>query len=30
MKAMLITFLNIKGTVHFESTPHGQTVNPAY
>jgi hypothetical protein len=30
MKAMLITFLDIKSTVHFEFTPQGQTVNRAY
>jgi acyl-CoA thioesterase FadM len=29
MKTMLITF-GIKGTVHFEFIPQGQTVNQAY
>jgi hypothetical protein len=30
LKAMLITFFNIKGTVHFEFIPQGQRVNQAY
>jgi hypothetical protein len=30
MKAMLITFFDIKVTVHFEFIPQGQTVNQAY
>jgi hypothetical protein len=30
MKPMLITFFNIKGTVHFKFIPQGQTVNQAY
>jgi hypothetical protein len=30
MKAMLITFFDIEGTVHFEFIPQGQTVNQAY
>jgi hypothetical protein len=30
MKTMLITFFNIKGTVHFEFIPQGQAVNQAY
>jgi hypothetical protein len=30
METMLITFLNIKGTVHFEFISQGQTVNQDY
>jgi hypothetical protein len=30
MKTMLITFFDIKGTVHFEFIPQGQTVSQAY
>jgi hypothetical protein len=30
IKTMLITFLDIEGTVHLEFIPQGQTVNPAY
>jgi hypothetical protein len=30
MKTMLITFFDIKGTVHFEFITKGQTVNHAY
>jgi hypothetical protein len=29
-KNLLITFFKIKGTVHFEIIPQGQTVNQAY
>jgi hypothetical protein len=29
-ETMLITFLNIKGTVHFEFIPQDQTVNQIY
>jgi hypothetical protein len=29
MKAMLVTFFNIKGKVYFEFIPQGQTVNQA-
>jgi hypothetical protein len=30
MKTMLITFFNIKGIIHFEFLPQGQTFNEAY
>jgi len=30
VKTMLITFFNIKGTVHFEFSLQGQTVNQVY
>jgi hypothetical protein len=30
MKTMLITFFDIKGTVHFEFIPQGRTINQAY
>jgi hypothetical protein len=30
MKAMLITFFYIKGTIHYELIPQGRTVNEAY
>jgi hypothetical protein len=30
MKAMLITFFDIKGIVHFKFIPQGRTVNQAY
>jgi len=30
MKTVLITFFDIKGIVHFEFIPQGQTVNEAY
>jgi hypothetical protein len=30
MKTMLITFFDIKGTVHFKFIPQGQRVNQAY
>jgi hypothetical protein len=30
MKTVLITFFDIKGTVHFEFIPQGQRVNKAY
>jgi hypothetical protein len=29
-KAILITSFDMKGNVHFEFIPHGQTVNQAY
>jgi hypothetical protein len=30
MKTILLTFFDIKGIVHFEFIPQGQTVNQAY
>jgi hypothetical protein len=30
MRAMLITFFNIKGTFHSEFIPQGQAINQAY
>jgi hypothetical protein len=30
MKAVLITFFDVKGTVHFEFIPKDKTVNQAY
>jgi hypothetical protein len=30
MKKMLITFFDIKGTIHFKFTPQGQRINQAY
>jgi hypothetical protein len=30
MKAMLITSFSIKGVIHFEFIPQGQTINQAY
>jgi hypothetical protein len=30
MKTMLITFFDIKGTIHFEFIPQGHTANQAY
>jgi hypothetical protein len=30
MKMILVTFYDIKGIVHFEFIPQGQTVNQAY